>query len=91
MFKFNYKDTRTTPMASLLLTLNIFHFFYLGWKDGPMPFHRTLLATGGGPTSTCAVDYYLKVKDIEYDVVLTKNYCLTVSMQKIGSIHKLIL
>ena len=27
---------------------------------------------------------------IEYDAGLTKNYCITVSMQKINSIHKLI-
>ena len=33
-------------------------------------------------TSTIAVGWNLKVKDIEYDVGLTKNYYLTVSMQK---------
>ena len=32
---------------------------------------------------------YLKVKDIEYDVDLTKNYYITVSMQITSSIHKL--
>ena len=32
----------------------------------------------------------LKVKETE-DVGLTKNYCITTSMQKISSIHKLIL
>ena len=43
------------------------------------------------PTSTTAVDWHLKVKDIEYDVGLTKNNCITVSMQKLSSIHILIL
>ena len=62
-----------------------------GWKDGQTLFHRTLSATARGPTSTTAVDWHLKVKDIVYDVGLTKNYCLTVSIQKIISIHELIL
>ena len=44
-----------------------------------------------GLTSKTAVNWHLKVKDIEYNVGLTKNYCITVSMQKISSIHKLIL
>ena len=52
-------------------------------------FHRTLLATARGPTSTTAIDWHLKVKDIECDVSLTKYYCITVSMQKMSSIHKL--
>ena len=57
----------------------------IGRKDRDTLFHRTLPATAGGPTSTTAVDWHLKIKDI-----LTKNYCITVSMQKISSIHKLI-
>ena len=56
-------------------------------KDGQTLFHRVF---PGGLTSKIAVDWHLKVKDIEYDVGLTKNYCVTVSMQKISSIHKLI-
>ena len=60
-----------------------------GWKDEETLLHRTLPATTRGPTSTTAVDWHLEVKDIEYDVDLTKNYCITVSMQKISSIHKL--
>ena len=32
-----------------------------------------------------------QVKDIEYNVSLTKNYCLTASMQKVSWIHALIL
>ena len=43
-----------------------------------------------GSTSATAVDWYLKVKDIDYDVGLTKSYCLTVGMQKMTSIHILI-
>ena len=41
-------------------------------------------------TSTIAVDWHLKVKDIEYDVGLTKIDCITVSMKKISSIQELI-
>ena len=35
-----------------------------------------------GPTSTTAVHWHLKIEDVGCDVSLTKNYCLTVSMQK---------
>ena len=62
-----------------------------GQKDEKTLFHTILLATAQGPTSTTAVDWHLKVKDIEYDVSLTKKYCTNVSMQKISLIHKLIL
>ena len=62
----------------------------VGQKDGQTLFHRTLLATAGGPTNTTAEDWHLKIKDIGYDVGLTKNCCITVSMKKISSIHKLI-
>ena len=37
-------------------------------KDGQTLFHRILLATARGITSTTAVDCHFKVKDIEYDV-----------------------
>ena len=53
-------------------------------------FHTILPATARGLTSTTAVDWHLKVKDKKCDVDLIKNYCITVSMQKISSIHKLI-
>ena len=43
-----------------------------------------------GLTSKTAVNWHLKVKDMEYNVGLTKSYCIAVSMQKISSIHKLI-
>ena len=52
-----------------------------GWTD---PIHGTILATARGPTSTTAVDWHLKVKDVECNVSLTKNYCLTASMQKVS-------
>ena len=38
-----------------------------------------------------AVDWYIKVTDIEYNVGLRKYFCITVSMQKISSIHELTL
>ena len=61
-----------------------------GGKDGQTLFHRILPATARGLTSKTAVNWHLKVKDVEYNVGLTKNYCIRVSMQKISSIHKLI-
>ena len=51
-------------------------------EGGQTLFYRTFTATIGGPTSTTAV---------KCDVGRSKNYCITVSMQKISSIHKLIL
>ena len=41
----------------------------------------------GGPVSTIAVNWHLKVKDIPYDAGLTKKYCIIVSMQKISLIN----
>ena len=58
-------------------------------KDGKTLFYRTFLATAGGSTSSAAVECHLKVKDTDYDVGLTKTYCITVTMYKISSIHKL--
>ena len=40
-----------------------------GWTD---LFHRILLATARGPTSRTAVDWHLKVKDMDDNVSLTK-------------------
>ena len=37
-----------------------------------------------------SAEWHLNVKDIEYDVGQTKTYFITVSMQKISSIHALI-
>ena len=53
-----------------------------GGNNGQNLFHRILPATTKGLKSKTAVNWHLKVKDIEYNVVLTKNYCITVSMQK---------
>ena len=53
-----------------------------GWKDGQTLFHGTFLATARGLTSTTAIAWHLKVKDIEYEVGSTKNYCLSTNMQK---------
>ena len=52
-----------------------------GRKNRQTLFHRILPVTAGGLTSTFAVDWHLKVKDIEKVANLTKNYCITVRMQ----------
>ena len=55
--------------------------------------HRIPPATVEDLTSTTAVSWHLKVKDMDVghiDLGHTKNYSITVSMQKIASIHKLI-
>ena len=62
-----------------------------GQKDGQTLFHRTIPTTAKGLTSTAAVDWHLKVKDTADNVSLIENYCIAVSLQKISSIHKLIL
>ena len=59
-------------------------------KDGQTLFHGTLPATARGLASKTEINWHLRGKDIEYNVGLTKNYCITVSMQKISSILKLI-
>ena len=61
-----------------------------GIRDGQTLFHRILPATAMGLTSKIAVNWHLKVKGIEYNFGLTKSYCISVSIQKIVSIHKLI-
>ena len=60
-----------------------------GRMDRPY-FIGSFLLLLGGLTSTTTVAWHLKVEDKNCDVGLTKNYCITVSMQKISSIHKLI-
>ena len=60
-----------------------------GSKDGQILFHGILLATARGLASKTAINWHLKVKDIVYNAGLTKNYCITISIQK-PSIHKLI-
>ena len=61
-----------------------------GGKDGQTLFHGILPATARGLARKTAINWHLKVKNIEYNVGLTNNYCITVSMQKVSSIHKLI-
>ena len=61
-----------------------------GGKDGQTLSHRIVPATVMGLTRKTAVNWHLKVKNIEYNVGLAKGYRITVSMQKISSIHKLI-
>ena len=58
------------------------------WTDAisqdPFSYHQ-------GSNKYNSADWHLKVKDKEeYDICPTKNYCITVSMQKINSIHTLI-
>ena len=59
-----------------------------GGKDVQTLFYGILPATARGLASKTAINWHLK--DIDYNVGLTENYCITVSMQKISSIHKLI-
>ena len=63
-------------------------------EGGQTLFHRTLLATARKNRRfqqiKLQVDWHLKVKDIEYNVDKNKTYCLTVSMQEIISIHKVL-
>ena len=61
-----------------------------GGKDGQSLFHRILPVTARNLASKTAVNWHLKVKDIEHNVDLIKTYCITVNMLKISSIHKLI-
>ena len=42
------------------------------------------------PSSKTTINWHLKVKNIKQNVGLTNNYCITVTMQKVNSIHKLI-
>ena len=59
-----------------------------GGKDRQTLFQRIIPATPMGLTSKTAVNWHLKVKDIEYNVDLTKSYCITVSTQNISSIQQ---
>ena len=61
-----------------------------GGKDGQTLFHGILPATARGLASKTAINGHLKVKNSEYNVDLSNNYWITVSMQKVSSIHKLI-
>ena len=59
-----------------------------GRKDGQTLYHEILPATARGLASKTAITWHLKVKNIEYNVGLTNNYCITVSMQKVSSIRE---
>ena len=59
-------------------------------KDEQTLFDRIIPATARGLTSATVVDWRLKFKNKKCNVGLIKNYCITVNMQKISSIHKLI-
>ena len=61
-----------------------------GGMDRQTLFHWILPATTGGLTNATPVDCHLNIKDKKCDVGLSKNYCITISIQKIGSIYKLI-
>ena len=61
-----------------------------GSKDGQTLFHGILPATARGLAKKTAINWHLKVKNIEYNVGLTNNQYITVSMQKASSINKLI-
>ena len=61
-----------------------------GGNDGQTLFHGILPSTARGLASKTAINWHLKVKNIEYNVGLTNNCYITVSMQKASSIHKLI-
>ena len=53
-----------------------------GGKDGHSLFHRVLPATAKGLTSTTAVDWLLKVKDIECNVCPNKDIALQSAWKK---------
>ena len=59
-------------------------------KDGQTLFQRILPATAWVLTSTTELDWHLKVQNKKCNVGLIKKYYITVSMQKISSIHKFI-
>ena len=61
-----------------------------GWAD-PISQHPCSYCQGSNKYNWHLnhVDWHLKVKVKKCYVSLTKNYCITVSMQKISSIHKL--
>ena len=58
-----------------------------GWTD-PISWDNSSYCQGS--SNETAINWHLKVKNIEYNVGLTNNYCITVSMKKVSSIHKFI-
>ena len=61
-----------------------------GGKDRQTLFYGILAATARDLASKTVINWHLKVKDTDYNIGLTKHYCITISMQNISSIHKLI-
>ena len=61
-----------------------------GGKDGQTLFDRIYPATAMGLISKTAVNWHLRINNIVYNLGLAKGYSITVSMQKISLIHKLI-
>ena len=61
------------------------------WQTGKFYFIEPFWLLPGDPTSTTAVDWHLKVEDIKNNAVLTKNYYITISIQKLSWIHNFIL
>ena len=61
-----------------------------GGKDGQTLFFGIFPATTRGLTSKTAINWHLKVKGIEYNVGLNKNYCISQHAKKYSSIHKLL-
>ena len=53
-----------------------------GSKDGQTLFHGILPATARGLASKTAINWHLKVKDVEYNVGLIKYYCIAQSACK---------
>ena len=60
----------------------------VGSKDGQTLFDGILQATARSLAIKTAINGHLKVKNIEYNVGLINNYCITVSMQKVSSIRE---
>ena len=58
-----------------------------GWAD-PISWDPSSYRQGSSKWN--CKNWRLKVKNMEYNVGLTNNYCILVSMQKVSSIHKLI-
>ena len=101
-----YYRTNSAKINDQILEANVFsekwaplhNFIRVSTTMSNSKYTSRKMARGKDPSDYCqgsnnwttAVDWHLKVKDIEEDVLLTKNYCITVSLQNITSIHTLI-
>ena len=59
-------------------------------EDRHTIFHLDPSSYRQGPNKYNCSNWHLKVENKKCNIALMKNYCITVSMQKINSIHKLI-